>query len=294
MILKRKTILFMALICLLASCMVSCTNTHKKQREIIQAFDAFPNAEEYILITADEICVGNQMISGEKVQYEGTRCHIIHSEADGAWAYANGGEGKVNIVFFEYETETATLIDSITVPGGVIAAEQYGGEFYFRADDPDTEEFKQIYFVYNLETKETRTVATDALPIDIETSGDHNRSSLYTIQIAATSSMEECQMTVTKNETGEVKTIDNSLLETCEEGKAILAFSPKRNISGCTAAYEKDGDIYLAYLYITDGFLGSPCHYFILKYDFDSHTAQYYTSIYFQHFPESAYDLYIP
>ena len=291
--LKRKLVTVVLAVCLLASGMISCTNSKEKQQRIIDTFNSFTNAKEFVLITNDDIRLGDTVIDRDRVQYEGTHCLFIFSEADGTWAYANGGEGKVNIVFFEYETETATLVDSITVPGGAFAAEQYGGEFYFRADDPDTEEFKQIYYVYDPDTRETRTVGTDDLPIDIEKSGDHNRSSLYTIQSDMTSSMEN-KLIVTKKETGETKTVDSSILKTCDEGQTILSFTGHWNISNSTTAYEKDGDIYVAYFYITDGFLGAPCHIFIMKYDFDSHTAEYYTSVYYELFPESIIDLYIP
>lgn len=40
--------------------------------------------------------------------------------------------------------------------------------------------------------------------------------------------------------------------------------------------------------------MGSPCHFYVMKYDFDSHTLEYYTSVFFEEYPESVYDLYIP
>ena len=223
--LKRKLVTVVLAVCLLASGMISCTNSKEKQQRIIDTFNSFTNAKEFVLITNDDIRLGDTVIDRDRVQYEGTHCLFIFSEADGTWAYANGGEGKVNIVFFEYETETATLVDSITVPGGAFAAEQYGGEFYFRANDPDTEEFKQIYYVYDPDTRETRTVGTDDLPIDIEKSGDHNRSSLYTIQSDMTSSMEN-KLIVTNGD--QTDTVYNAINEgkTFEDGLRTREFEP--------------------------------------------------------------------
>ena len=86
----------------------------------------------------------------------------------------------------------------------------------------------------------------------------------------------------------------SELLKTCAEGRAIIEMGSRDLGTGCTTAYEKDGDIYVVYAYITDGFLGSPCHFYVMKYDFDSHTLEYYTSVFFEEYPEPVYDLYIP
>lgn len=63
--------------------------------------------------------------------------------------------------------------------------------------------------------------------------------------------------------------------------------------AGCSTAYEKDGAIYVMFYYNTDGFLGSPCHYYILKYHFETHSTEYHTSILFEEYPDHIKDLYI-
>ena len=53
----------------------------------------------------------------------------------------------------------------------------------------------------------------------------------------------------------------------------------------CTYSFSKLMTV-LVYIYLVDGFLGYPCYAYVMKYDFDSHTMAYYTSVYMENFPE--------
>ncbi|MBE6639236.1 MAG: hypothetical protein E7616_07280 [Ruminococcaceae bacterium] len=291
---KKKRLITLLLVVILVSCsLISCENSSRKQREIINTFSSFDNSDEYILITAYEIHIGNKIIDRKTLCYNDAPMQVIISDAKGVYAYCEDAESDlVNIVYMEYETNEITLIDTVSVPSPIIAAEYYDEGLYFRTDDPQKEDFGQIYFVYDLTTGQTSRVDTDALPYDIEKSGDHNRSPLYMMQTDLGSAQN--RLKITHRESGESKIADNSLLETCAEGKKILELGKENMGAGCSEAFEKDGEIYLAYFYITDGFLGSPCHIFIMKYDFESHTLSYHTSICFPQYPETIVDLYIP
>ena len=99
---------------------------------------------------------------------------------------------------------------------------------------------------------------------------------------------------ITKIESGETKEVDYSLFDTFEEGKKILALGNMFDLgTHCSDFYEQDGEIYLTYLY-QDGFLGNPCHFFILKYDFEQNTLSYYTSLFFEEYQDHVSLLYIP
>ena len=278
---------------ILAGSLLSCENTIEHQKKITQTFASFDNSEQYILLTAYEIHIGKRVIDLDSITYNGEPCHMILTDAEGVYAYSYEPEPETSfsILYVDYETLTPTLLTTVPWDDSIIAAEHFNNSLCFRTYDRQSE--GQIYLVYDLSTGEISTVDTDdADYCDIEESGDHNRSSVYTI-IGKAEWMENT-LRVTKKETGETKVLDNSLLKTCAEGRAIIEMGSRDLGNGCSPAYEKDGDIYVVYAYITDGFLGSPCHFYVMKYDFDNHALEYYTSVFFEEYPESVYDLYIP
>ena len=283
---------FTLLFCFLP--LASCINSERKIQKVKDTFDSFENSDEYILITRDEIHVGKRIVNISDVQYDGNPCHIVFTKGNGAYAYSFAQDAKlsVNIVYVDFETLGVRLLSNIEVPSKIIAAEHFHNALYFRMDDPEVDEFKQIYFVYDLETMKTQTVDADALSFDIETSGDHNRSQVFSIEVE--SGAFNTQLRVTRKDTGESKVIDNALIDTCAEGKTIVKLGKNGLGTGCSTAYEKDGDIYVLYFYLADGFLGEPCYAYVMKYDFAGHTMEYYTAIYFETYPENICDLYIP
>ena len=290
---KITSILLVLLLCLLPFNLTSCFNSEEKIQEIKDTFDSFENSDQYILITPKEIHVGKQITKIADLKYENEPCHIIYTLENGAYAYAceSASDLSVNIVFIEYDTFEIKLLSTVEIPSKIIIAEHYNNQLYFRMDDPKTEEVNQVYFVYDINTAQTHTIDTDDITVDFEKSADHSRSDVFTIN--SHMGFLRNYLRVTDKETGKSRKITNSQLTTCEEGKAIVKLGRINLGTGVTTAFEKDGDVYVLYYYITDGFLGDPCHCYIMKYDFDDNTMEYYTSIFFEKYPESACDLYI-
>ena len=79
---------------------------------------------------------------------------------------------------------------------------------------------------------------------------------------------------ITDNQTGMIKELDESLLDTCEEGKIIRSSDTFLSMN---CAYEKDGYVYLLFGH-TRGLFENE-NYFIMKYDFETHTLEYYATI---------------
>ena len=267
----------------------------KEKQEIISTFSSFENSDNYVLLTVEKLCVGENAIDVKSIKYDGEQCRIILCKEDGAYAYAYAPQSTntINIVFVEYEPLSVTLISKIDVPSAVHHVEHYNNAFYFKVFQTESEKHNGLYLVYDIATGKTKTIdEEDAASLDFEKSGDHNRSKLFSIKYDLGLFLQN-QLSVTRRDTGKTKIISNSLLDTCEEGKAILQLGRGRLGTGCTEAYEKNGEIYVVYYYGI-GFLGDPCYYFIMKYDFESHTLKYHTSIFFETFPEDVCDVYIP
>ena len=263
----------------------------EKRTEIINAFRSFENSDRYVLITEDEIRAGNTTIRIEDITYNGEPCQIIATDAQGAYGYCYDPLSplSVNVIYIEYETLLLTLLASVTVPDEIIIAEYHDRMIYFRTDDPESEEFKQLYVILDLNTKQTHIQSTHEVEIE-ENKEYSGREHFYINRDDGTI---ECQLYVTKKATEETKLIDHAFLSTCEEVKTIMALGKFRSGVGHSASYQKDGYIYLLYLYEV-GFLGYPSYYYILKYDFDSHSVEYHTSIFFEEYPEHPLRLYIP
>lgn len=293
-----KRLMLTVLATLLVLSLVACENSPQKQQEIIDTFASFPYSDRYILVTAYELRIGERVIDRATLTYNGERCSIILAEQDGAyaWTYANEAKTEINILYIPFDTLEVTLLAKHALPNSdcsVIETEHYNGKLHFRQINPDSAYFGQIYFVYDIATGDTETIYVASLPYDIEKAADNNRSEQFSLMRGKTED-DENTLFVTKKATGETKTVDNSLLTTCEEGRKIVALGERDLGTHCHTAFERDGVIYVLFLYVTDGAFGWPCHYYIMKYDFDSHTLQYYTSIFFEEYPDYFDDFYIP
>ena len=56
-----------------------------------------------------------------------------------------------------------------------------------------------------------------------------------------------------------------SLLRTCEQGKTITGLGDVYATTGPIDYYEHNGEIYIVYIYLVDGFLGYPSCVYIMK-----------------------------
>lgn len=289
---NKKLIVLICLLTLATVFVLSSCYTPDKQQKIIDTFNSFDNSEEYILITPGEIHVGKNIINIRDLNYNTSPCYVIAGEQNGAYAYSHNpqSEFQIDILFFEYETQSLTLLSSLTLPDKILGVDYSDNAFYFETKDPS--EGVRLYYIYDVITAQTQIVDSSEISDDAFKSQDHNRSELFSI--TTESSIVKNQTKVTKKSTGETKYIDNSLLATCTEGQAIYNLGRFGLGSGSCAAYEKDGYIYTVHVYYVDGALGYPCCYYIMRYDFEAHSFEYYTAIMFEQDPESIKDLFIP
>ena len=281
------------LILALALCMSACGNSPEKIQRIKDTFASFPYSDRFIMVTLYEIRVGDTVIGLDDIDYNGEPLRIIFTEEHGAYGYSVDPESSsvINVVYLDYDSLAVELVAELQLPSSVIASEVWDGKLYFRTLNPDSEEDNQLYFIYDIATGDTQTVDTDDVEYELEYSADHSRSSEYTImrKLKRFSNVLE----ITDKATRKRKEIGNKLLENCKEGRSLIKLGRTNLGTGCSEAYEKDGSIYIPFLYCLDP-LGNPCYYYIMKYDFESHAMEYYTSVYFEEYPEDIVDIYIP
>ena len=289
---KKLFIGVLALLTLVFS-LNSCYNSPENVQRIKDTFAAFPYSDQFIMVTAYEVRIGDTVIDRDDISYNGEDCHIIFTEAEGAYGYSIDPKNSsvINVVYIDYGDLSTELIANLELPSSVIASEVWDGKLYFRVLDPDSEKGNQLYFIYDIATEDTQTVDTDDIEYELEYSADHSRSSVYTIMVKLKRFSNV--LDITDKTTGKTKEVGNKLLKGCEEVRSLIKLGRTNLGTGCNAAYEKDGVIYIPFLYCL-GPLGSPCYYYIMKYDFESHSMEYYTSVYFAEYPEHIVDIYIP
>lgn len=289
---KRTVTLFILFAITLFS-LSGCRYSERKQQEIINTFDSFENARDYVFVTSSPDClyVRDNVINLDDLTYNGAPCHYIATTTTSAYFYAYHSESinTVDLLNLSYQTLELTFIATIKAESEITDADYYNGEVYFVEYNEDATP-STSYLIFNIETNQSRTVEYKTISKDIF---KNFQSKKYTVN--ETDSNLLYKLEVKNNATGEKKTVGYSLLKTCEQGKTITGLGDVYATTGPVDYYEHNGEIYIVYIYLVDGFWGYPSCVYIMKYDFDSHTMQYYTSVFMENFPEgSIYDFKIP
>lgn len=279
---RNAFITLLILLCLLTLIFCSCTNSNEE--ELKNALASFDSSEQYVFISERDFHVGNRITKLSDITYEGNPCHMISPETNGMYAYSaeSNSDVSIDIVYIEFDTLKITLVKSLLLPETIITANLINDTFYFRMHAPESEESDQIYFLYDKKTDQTSTICTDDYIEYVERSDreyehyyNFERFSLTTIGVSSVFNKHfDGKLYITDNQTGTTKLLDDSLLDTCEEGKIIRSFDG-HIYKGC--AYEKNGYVYLLFTHDTDVF--GDDNYFIMKYDFETHTLEYYAAI---------------
>ena len=86
-------------------------------------------------------------------------------------------------------------------------------------DNPNTDEFQQMYYSWCIDTKQVNIVDSDSISDNYEYSKDSNRSTRYSFTYASKALGNYLE--ITDNESGITKRVDGSVLNTFEEGMEI-------------------------------------------------------------------------
>ena len=270
--------------------LTACGYSEKKQEKVAAMFDSISNTQEYIILTNHKLVIGDKQYDLSEIKHEGKKCNILFLEETGFYSYTYNQEDlSVQFLFTKYENFENILLGTDTLPSKIINAFWGNNCFWFRMDDPATEEFKQMCYSWNIETKQSTTINSKEISDNYEYSADSNRSTQFSFQ--RNDKMFNDYLDITDNNINTSKRIDKSILKTFDEGKQIKknALVPGFNISH---AFERDGDIYFISYYEV-GFWGAPCYYYIVKWNFEKETAELYAYIYFDEFQDWIVDMYI-
>lgn len=270
--------------------LTSCDYSENTEQEIALMFDSFDKSENIILLTQDELVVNGTHYDLDDIKYNEQLCNVVFLEENGFYSYVyNQDDLSVEFLYTLYESFETTVLGAEILPSKIINS--FFGEdcFWFRMDDPDTDEFQQMYYSWCINTKQVNIVDSDMISDDYEYSVDSNRSTRYSF--AYTSEVFGDYLEITDNESGITKKIDSSVLDTFEEGKKIqkAKSSTAFNISH---AFEDNGTIYLASIFGVDVF-GDPCYCYVYRWDFETEECEFYTYAYFDLYQEWVTDMYI-
>ena len=291
----KRIIIISMLLAVTLGTFSGCFNSEHKQQKIIDTFESFENAQDYVFVTSSPDClyIRDNVIELDSVTYEGVPCHYISTTTACAYFYAYHSESKntVDLLNLSYQTLELTFIATLEAENEIKGADYYNGEVYF-VEYNEGATPSNSYLIFNIETNQSRTVEYKTISKDIF---KNFQSKKYTVNEVYSNPLSETKLEVKNNATGEKKTVGYSLLKTCEQGKTIAGLGGVYSITAPMDYYEHNGEIYIVYIYLVDGILGYPSCVFIMKYDFDSHTMQYYTSVFMENYPEgSIYDFKIP
>ena len=271
-------------------------NSPEEQAEIKAMFDGFSiTTDPIVLVTSGGVfCVGNTQKTDLYFEGEGLRDVVCLEEGIYSFTYEPDTDyTEVNVLLTPYDTLIPERIGGMTISHFAANVEYRDGCLYFRTDDPEVKKFHQLYYIYDLHTGETYTRDSDDEEFsNLETSLDHNKSQKY--KMSYRTRFLDVYYEITDRTTNETKRIKTELVKECEEGKAIWEASRKgKYLIQPIPIYEKDGVIYLACLFQDTGTGWGPCHWFFLKYDFDTESVEYYTSFYFEEYQKHICDMFI-
>ncbi len=260
-----------------------------EQKEVIAMFDSFEKSQDIILLTHFQLIVNDKYYDRSNVQYNGQVCNIVYLEEDGFYSYTYNEEDlTVEFLFALYEGFETTSLGTTVLPSKVDIVFFADDRFWFEIYDDPSDGIDTAYYSWHIDTKQSEFV--DDCPKEREFSLDNYRSENYSFSYK-TRFLFSSVLDVTDKSTGVTKRIDRKILNTFDEGRQIKKIN-KTTIFGIDKIFEKNGDLYFL-CYFEVGFLGDPCYYYVVKWNFETEECEYYTALFFEEYQEWIDDMYI-
>ncbi len=269
-------------------CFLLCSCSGADPQDVIITFDSFENKEGVILASKDMIYVNGAW--SDPLEYLGDPATVLMLEENGAYAFVQDADSyEVSLLFFDYADLSAEVITSIELPDSVISSGYTGTELFFRTQDPNAS--SQIYTLLSLETYETRRIADDDSEFQTVLSAEGDPCDCCAGRYSAVRNDENVaglivrggRLKITDTETEEEKVVDSRLVKSCEEGKALLKLEGGlRRLLGFSEAYENDSGLFLLNCIEVYTLGKESCYYIVFKYDFESDTVEYYSSVFME------------
>ena len=285
----KKILITVICIALLLS-LTSCGNNEERTQAVTAMFDSFDKSEDIILLTCFELVVNGRHYDLSDIKYSGQRCNIVFLEENGFYSYIyDPAHLSVEFLYSRYDTFETTSLGTTTLPAEIDNAFWQDDCFYFRIDDPSTDEFQQMYYSWCIDTKQVTIVKHDSISLDTEYSVDNNRSAKYSFAFIST--LFNDYLEITDKESGITKTVDPSILRTFDEGNKI-SHADRHTTFNIQQAFEHNGTIYFASLFAVNP-LGDPCYCYVYAWNFETEECEFYTAVPFDSYQEWVTDMYI-
>lgn len=270
--------------------LTSCSYYEREKQEITLMFDSFDKSENNIFLTCFELVVNETHYNLDDITYNDQKCNIVFLEKNGFYSYTYSQDSlSVEFLYTLYGSFETTSLGVEILPSKIINAFFGNNRFWFRMDDPDTDEFQQMYYSWCVSTKQVDILDSDSISQNYEYSTDSNRSTKYSFSY--TSKLFGDYLEITDVESGITKKIDSSVLNTFEEGKKIKK-AKSGTIFNIQHAFEDNGTIYLASFFGVYP-LAEPCYCYVFTWNFETEECEFYTSTCFETYPEWVTDMYI-
>lgn len=282
----KKIIVILMLVVMLN--FTSCSLITNDQKEIESMFNSFDKSQDYVLLTHFQLVVKGEQYDRSEIKYNGKETNIVFLDEEGFYSYTfDEADMKAELLYTVYNGFEVTELGEATLPSKVINSFFGDNCFCFRIDDPSVEEFKQVYYCWNIADKTGKII--EDVEDNYEYSLDRNRSKDYTFNYK--SGITNNALEIVDNKSGVKKVIDESVLETFEEGRKINKFNSTVDF-GPERAYAIGDDIFFV-----SGFgvkpSGKPHYYYIVKWNFTTEECTFVTSVRFDKFQEWVDDMII-
>ena len=276
----KKTVLILLVIMFVFS-FTSCYPGDNNPEEIEAMFNSFNHSDDYVLLTHFQLIVKGEHYNRSEIKYNEKETNIIFLDENGFYSYTfNKSNLFVEFLYTTYDDFVVTKLGEATLPEKIINGYYGDNCFWFRMDDPSTDEFKQIHYRWNTLNKTGSIV--ESVDDNYEYSANNNRVNNYTFNYQ--NKLFDKVLEIVDNDTRIKKTIDKSILKSFEEGKRISE-SNSSTIFSPEQVYVIDDDIYFV-SGLGVGVLSEPHYYYIVKWNFNTEECTFITSIYFDYFQE--------
>lgn len=281
-----RKVLLTLLLTVFAISSVAC-GPYSDPADVENMFNSFEQADNYILLTHLELVVRGEHYLRSDIKYMEKEMDILFLEESGFYSYVFDPETAIATYLFTiYDGFETTKLGDATVPSDKVINAFFGdGCFWFRIDDPTTDEFEQCFFCWN--TSDKTACIVDDVTDDYEYSKDNNRTKEYTFETdnyyddnnndifnIDPDDFNE-YMTVTKKSTGEEKVFSKEVLGTFREGLEIRAMSSSTYFAP-RDAYIVGEDIYIP-LSFGVGMFADIEYYYIVKWNFEIEECTFFT-----------------
>ena len=283
---KMKKLFSIFGIILLMFTMASCSLSEKDIKEIDDMFKSFEHNSNYVLLTCFELVICDEHYNRSEIKYNEKVSNIVFLEQDGYYSYTYDEDSLyVEFLYTTYKNFETILLGTTNVPEKIINAFWDNNVYCFRMDDPETEEFKQIYYCWDIKDKKTYILDTND---EVEYSEDNNRNHDYLLK--HNSKIFNDTFEITNKETNVKKIIDISILDSFDEGKKIKKANKKFNVTfDPSQVYIIENDFYFV-IGFCPGLFGGKDYHYIFKWNYETEECSYISTINFEYYQEWADD----